>query len=50
MTLKHLLFATVVYGGFFGLIGFTVWFTGSAWALWALLLMPEWNWRDTDDD
>lgn len=41
-------FATaIVYLGFFGLIGATVYMTGSAWCLWALLLMPSSSDTDT---
>lgn len=37
------LVAAVLYIGFFGLIAFTVWFTGSAWALLALILTPSYT-------
>ena len=31
----------LIYIAFFGLVGFTVWWTASAWGLWALLLTPS---------
>ena len=33
----------LIYLGFFGLIGYAVYFTGSAMPLWALLLMPSYE-------
>lgn len=38
--MKDYVLVGVLYLGFLSLVGFTVWFTGSAWALWALLLSP----------
>ncbi len=32
-----------IYVGFFGLIGFAVYWTESAWCLWALLLTPRYK-------
>ena len=31
---------SIVFLGFFGLIGYTIWLTGSALCLWALILVP----------
>ena len=45
--MKHLVFVTV-YVGFFGAIAFAVYWTKSAWPLWAFLLMP--GVRVTKDD
>ena len=36
----------LIYTGFFATIGFTVWFTKSAWPLWALLLTPGFKTKD----
>ena len=33
----------LIYLGFFGLIGAAIWMTGTAWPLWALILMPTIN-------
>ena len=30
----------LIYLGFFGLVGAAIWMTGTAWPLWALILMP----------
>lgn len=37
--MRHLAYS-VIYASSFGLIGFAVYFTGSAAPLWALLLTP----------
>jgi len=34
---------------YLALIGFTVWFMHSAWALWALCLMPSFTDKDDKD-
>ena len=36
----------LIYLGFFGLVGWTVWATGSAWPIWSLILMPTIQVRD----
>lgn len=33
----------LIYLGFFGLVGAAIWMTGTAWPLWALILMPTIN-------
>lgn len=38
--MRDIVFASIVYVSFFSLIGAAVWFTGSAWCLWALVLTP----------
>ena len=45
--MKHLVFVAL-YAGFFGAISFAVYWTKSAWPLWALLLMP--GVRTIEDD
>ena len=39
----------LIFLGFFALIGFAVWFTGSAMPLWALLLAPEYRSKPDGD-
>ena len=46
--MKYLAMA-LIYIAFFSLIGAAVWFTGSAWCLWALVLTPSMTDR-TDDE
>ena len=43
------LYVALIYLGFFSLIAFATYFTGSAWCLLALLCTPAWN-RGTKDD
>lgn len=40
---------SVIYVAFFGLIGFAIYYTGSAMPLWALLLMPSYKNNDKKD-
>jgi len=42
--------AALIYLGFFGLIGFAVWMTGSLTPLWALILAPAINTSSKDGD
>jgi hypothetical protein len=37
---------SLIYLGFFGLIGTAVYFTGSGLCLWALLLTPSLNFKE----
>ena len=39
----------LVYVGFFGLIGWAVWITESAWPLWGLVFAPSIK-KSNDDD
>lgn len=41
MKISEILFAAIIYICFFGLIAFAVWYTHSAYCLWALLLLPS---------
>ncbi len=43
--MRHISVA-LIYMAFFGLIGATVWLTGSALPLWALLLTPSYKHED----
>lgn len=36
----------LLYLGFLSLVAWAVWFTGSAWCLWALLLTPSMRYKD----
>jgi len=42
--------AALIYLGFFGLIGFTIWFSGSLLPLWALLLAPAINTSNKNEE
>jgi hypothetical protein len=45
--MKYLAVA-LMYTSFFAVIGFAVWWTESAWCLWALLLTPSYKESDKD--
>lgn len=48
----HSFSAALIYLGFFALIGFTIYFTESAWPLIALILTPSYTnktKKDSDD-
>lgn len=47
--MKYLM-GSVIYASFFGLVGFTVWFTDSAYPLWALLLTPSFKFVAEDSE
>lgn len=47
--MKYLM-ASVVCASFFSLIGFAVWFTDSAYPLWALLLTPSFKSEEEDSE
>jgi len=40
----------LIYLGFFGLVGAAIWMTGTAWPLWALILMPTIKTRQDSND
>jgi len=42
--------AALIYLGFFGLIGFAVWMTGTLTPLWALILAPAINTSNKNEE
>ena len=47
--MKNYILAALIYGGFFGVIGFAMWISGTAWPLFALLLTPSMKFGEKDD-
>lgn len=48
--MKFMVVGTALYLGFFGLIGLTVWVTGSAWPLLALVFTPGYKSGKSEDE
>jgi hypothetical protein len=44
--MKEYILAGFILFCFYSVIGFAVWFTSSAWPLWALLLTPSFKLKD----
>jgi hypothetical protein len=39
----------IIFVAFFALIGFAIYFTQSAWCLWALMFTPSISWGQDED-